>query len=510
MNVIDRIRRDLRRLGLIGNETAIAAAVSGGSDSVALAHALHHVASDGSIRLAGIAHFNHQLRAASNDDEARTRGLAESLGVPFVSGRGDVRRRAVDERRSIEDAARGARYEFFEHARGELGAGVVALGHTRDDQAETFLLRLIRGAGPRGLAAMYPRNGPIVRPLLGCRRGELRAWLGELGARGVACTAFADDETNDDVAIPRNRVRAELLPLLEARFNPEIVDVLADEADLARDSWAIVERAAAAGTEVAGGDGGSREGRRSPAGTEVAGGDGGPWEGRRSPAGTEVDIDRLLAADPAVARVALWRAMRAAAGGREVGYRHVAAAMDLVLEPGDRAIDVPGQRVERIGGRLVLVSRPAGLRGRWRPDGNNNGDAHAFRLALAVPGEVAVSDTTRLTAEAMDDPSGAAAMDAAAAAGRGRTALVRADLCASLAVRNRRPGDRFRPVGVGGSKKLQDWFVDRKVARVERSRVPLVVDAADRIVWVAGHGIDEAFAVTDAAQGVLLLRLRQP
>ena len=93
-------------------------------------------------------------------------------------------------------------------------------------------------------------------------------------------------------------------------------------------------------------------------------------------------------------------------------------------------------------------------------------------------------------------------------AGRGPSALVRADLCASLAVRNRRPGDRFRPAGLGGRKKLQDYFVDRKVARRERDAVPLVVDGHDRIVWVVGHGIDEAFRVTDASQAVLLLTFK--
>src|SRR5204862_525684 len=147
-------------------------------------------------------------------------------------------------------------------------------------------------------------NGAIARPLLGCRRADLREWLAERAARGDRATEFVEDETNQDVSIPRNRVRAELLPLLESRFNPEIVNVLADEADLARDSWAIVTQAA-----------------ETP-GTEVT------KEGRRSRGGTEVDIDQLLTLDPALARVVLWRVMTAAAGGRQVGYRHVAAAMD--------------------------------------------------------------------------------------------------------------------------------------------------------------------------------------
>ncbi|HEV3139215.1 MAG TPA: tRNA lysidine(34) synthetase TilS, partial [Vicinamibacterales bacterium] len=380
--------------------------MSGGSDSVALAHALHQLAADGDIgdlRFAGLVHFNHLLRDTSNDDEALCGRLAATLGVPFVSGRGDVRGRAASEHRSIEDAARRARYEFFERARVELGAAVVALGHTRDDQAETFLLRLIRGAGPRGLAGMYPRNGAVVRPLLACRRAELREWLAERAARGGAGTAFVDDETNQDVSIPRNRVRAELLPLLESRFNSEIVDVLADEADLARDSWTIVERAA------------------ELLGTEVTGGVRGHERGQTSQVGSEVDVPRLLAADPALARVVLWRALTAASGGREIGYGHVAAAMDLVREGGDRSIDIPGLRVQRIGSRLVLVSRPAGARGRWAVGGDGADAENLYRHTLSIPGEVHLSfspGSCTLSAEALKSTD-AAAIDRGASTGRG-------------------------------------------------------------------------------------------
>ena len=129
-----------------------------------------------------------------------------------------MRARAGRERRSLEDAAHAARYAFFDRARAHFDADVVAVGHTRDDQAETFLLRLLRGAGARGLAAMHPRRGAVIRPLLDCRRDDLRAYLAERRIPHV------EDESNLDVSIPRNRVRAELLPLLQARFNPAAVD----------------------------------------------------------------------------------------------------------------------------------------------------------------------------------------------------------------------------------------------------------------------------------------------
>src|ERR1700730_18632980 len=229
--LLDRVRQFIRRHALAGRDTRVVVALSGGSDSVALAHIIRHLDAAGELRAVGVAHFNHQLRDSAYRDERFCADLAASFGWPLCVECEDVAARARREHRSLEHAARTARHAFFERARARVDAGVIALGHTRDDQAETFLLRLLRGAGPRGLASMHPRHGAIVRPLLACRRAELRAYL---DARNLA---FVEDESNRDTSIPRNRVRAELLPMLETRFNPAIVDVLADEAEMARDMW---------------------------------------------------------------------------------------------------------------------------------------------------------------------------------------------------------------------------------------------------------------------------------
>jgi len=457
MSLIDLVRRTIRKHDLVRRDTRVVVALSGGSDSVALAHLTRELDAAGDLTAAGAAHFNHQLRPTADRDERLCAELARAFGWPIVIDRADVGALARSQRRSLEDAARTARHAFFARARTELGADVVALGHTRDDQAETFLLRLLRGAGSRGLAAMYPRNGAIVRPLLECRRRDLRAYLDERRA------AYVEDESNADVSIPRNRVRAELVPLLEDRFNPAIVDTLADQAELARDEWRWMEEAAGAITEL--------------------------------------DRAALLAAPLALRRLVVWRAMTAAAGGRPVAFDHVQAALAL-LEPGGAApgIDAPGHRVDLVGSRLVLTGRGAGAVG--RPAAKT---ANFFRYPLSIPGEVRLAEAGCLvTAER--GPAGLATP-----AGRDpAVAIVRSDVCRGpLAVRNRRPGDRFHPVGLGGQKKLQDFFVDRKVARGTRDAVPLVVDETDRIVWVAGYGIDAEFRVTDPTQAVLILRLKQ-
>jgi len=493
--LLDRIRRFVRQHGLFGTDTRLVVALSGGSDSVALLHLLHDLQVAGEVHLAGAAHFNHQLRDLADRDEACAAAAARSLDVPFTADRGDVRARARLGHLSIETAARACRYEFFDRARRLFAADVVALGHTRDDQAETFLLRLVRGAGPRGLSGMSAARGTIVRPLLECGRQELRAYLGE---RRVS---YVDDESNLDTRIPRNRVRAELLPLLEHAFNPGIVETLAREADLSREMYEWLDGLAdALLAEMSSGVRNSdfrlqtSDFRREASDLRLE-----SWE---------LDVALLKGAPPPVARFAIWKAMTKVGAGRAVSSAQVASALAL-LSVDRGSIDGPGQRMERIGGKLVLTgSRPRSLENLGN-SGNPGNPSNLFEYPLSIPGEARLGEGIGvLSAEPLAPESGVP--EGTAATGRGPSAWVRADACTPpLVVRNRRPGDRFRPIGVGGQKKVQDYFVDRKVARSSRDQVPLVVDGRGRIVWVAGFGIDEAFRVTDASQSVLLLRLRQ-
>ena len=465
--LLKRVRQFIRERDLAGRQTRVLVALSGGSDSVALAHIIRELDAAGELRGVGLAHFNHQLRPAADEDERFCARLAEAFVWPIFVDREDVQARARRERQSLEHAARTARHQFLERARVHVGADVVALGHTRDDQAETFLLRLLRGAGHRGLAAMHPRNGSIVRPLLSCRRGELRAFLATRHAE------YVEDESNADWSIPRNRIRGELLPLLQNRFNPQVIEALAKEAELARDTWEWLE------TEA---DRLDVPRAREPGGA------------------LELDVATLSAVPLALRRFLVWRAMNVAAAGRPISFDHVHAVLQLIGSGKSGSIDVPGHRAERIGPNVVLTGR------RDEGPGGRPGSPNLFEYELSIPGEVPVP----LAGWALSaETPGREAVNVQAMRSNVGVAIVRRDLCGGqLRVRNRRPGDRFRPVGVGGCKKLQDFFVDRKVPRQRRDMVPLVVDELDRIVWVAGYGIDEAFQVTDPAQAVLVLRLK--
>jgi tRNA(Ile)-lysidine synthase len=215
-------------------------AVSGGPDSVALLRSLHAIAPRGLV----VAHFNHQLRGVEGDEDLRfVRELAKSLNLRFREGAADVREVARATGENLEDTARRHRYHWLAEAASDVGATWVATGHTADDQAETVLHRLIRGAGLQGLRGIPPRRelSPgvvVVRPILGLSRPEVLAYLEGLGQ------PFRTDSTNIDTRLTRNRIRHELLPLLKT-FNPEVVAALSRLAKHAEEADTEVKFAAA-------------------------------------------------------------------------------------------------------------------------------------------------------------------------------------------------------------------------------------------------------------------------
>jgi tRNA(Ile)-lysidine synthase len=451
-------------------------AVSGGSDSVALTLLLHALQERGELAIAGIGHLNHALRVEATADEDFCRDFASALNVPFHSATVDVRARARDERTSIEDAGRRARYEFLAAAAVEADAQAIATGHTLDDQAETFLIRVIRGAGPRGLAGVFPVAGKVVRPLIEARRVELKSYL---EARGQA---YRDDASNRDLTIQRNRIRHELIPLLERDYSPNIVEVLAREAAIAREDEDYLQQKAIDSAE-----------------TIVL---------RSSGGGHEVDVEALKALHPAIAARIAQRVL-AVASDRFIGFDHIQRFLAFVrgdaeaarcdAAAGSRvppALSLPGVQARRRGSRVVLA------RERQEPFTNS------FEFPLSIPGEVTLASSGWTISAAAVNPAVSEGVPAGAST---MSVLVKLEPGAQpLTVRSRRRGDRLRPAGLGGrGKKLQDLLVDRKVPREQRDSVPLVVDGDGRIVWVVGLAVAEDFRVTEPLQGVILLKARR-
>ena len=457
-----RVLASVRRQGLIPTGGRVLVAVSGGGDSVALLHLLAELAAGGAVALAGVAHFNHRLRPpASDEDERFCRDLATRFGLPFIVESADVAETARSARISVEHAGHRVRHAFFGRAAGRLGASRVALGHTIDDQAETYLLRLLRGAGAAGFSAIRPRIGPVVRPLLGVSRAELRAYLASRRA------SFREDASNLDRRVPRNRIRHDLIPSLRA-YSPRVVEALAREAEIARadDEW--LARAA------------------NELGASLV---------QSTKGGVELDAAGLAALHPAlgrrVARDALVRV-----SGCAVGFDHIERLRRLAEDAPTR-VDFPRCRAERLEGVIRLTPRAGrGTVARVEP----------FAYRLEVPGEVSVPEAgVTISAE----PAGPGPFRPSTTGKQATERLVAVAAAGPFAVRNWQPGDRFRPLGLQGHrKKLQDLFVDRKVSRAERARIPLVLDARGRIVWVVGQGVGDDFRVTRGAASVLILKVR--
>jgi tRNA(Ile)-lysidine synthase len=324
--LLQQVRRTILRHALCPPGTRVLVGVSGGSDSVALVRALLTLAPTLDFTVAGLAHFNHRLRGTAARDEAFCRDLARTLDVPFVVDAADVAAHAVAQGLSIEDAARRLRYDFLERTAHEVAAARVAVGHTLDDQAETVLLKLMRGAGPTGLGGVYPRRDMVIRPLIDASRDELRGWLASLGQ------PWMEDETNADLSNPRNRVRHRVLPELDAAYGGSTRNALARSAELAREDGQFLDELAA-----------GRYRDVVTVGQDCL----------------QVDAVALAAQPPALQRRVLLHAMRARAGGREIGLDHVELAL-TVLRGYSRAADVPGSRWELRGRNLVLYDQGPG------------------------------------------------------------------------------------------------------------------------------------------------------
>ena len=473
MPLADRVAASVEARALIPPGGRVVAAVSGGGDSVALLHLLAELAGRGVVDLVGVAHVNHRLRGPESDEDERfCRGLARRLGVPCLVESAAVADAARSRRISVERAGHQLRHAFFGRAARELGAGRVALGHTIDDQAETVLLRLIRGAGPAGLSGMRPRTGLLVRPLLAVGRAELRRYLAD---RGIP---FREDASNADTRVPRNRVRHELLPHLRT-YSPRIAEALARQADIAQADEAWLSR------------------RANEAAADLV---------SRNRGAVELDADGLTALPPALARRVVRAALDLVApGGREIGFDAIERVRRAAAEGPPRA-DLPGCRVERAAGLVRLVVR----RGRGGPAPPPPG----FAYRLEIPGEVAVPEADVLVRAEVVDSVGAgvpravppADGDPAAAAS---AAVVAVPAARPLVVRSWRFGDRYRPPGLGGrGRKLQDLFVDRKLPRAERTRVPIVVDAEGRVVWVIGFDVSRDFRAGEGDESVVILKVR--
>lgn len=449
---LQRVSEYIRRHRLIAAGDLVVVGVSGGPDSIALLHILLQLHESQGFRVHA-AHLHHGLRAEADRDQELVEAVCQDWQVQLSTNRVDVGDLARKEKMSVEEAGREARYRFLEDLRQEIGGHKIATAHHRGDQAETVLLHLIQGTGALGLQGILPVRGRIIRPLLDLSKTEITDYLAQNGL------PYRIDYSNYDNNYLRNRIRWELLPLLEDRFNPGMVDVLCRLAAVMKEEnhyWD--EQVKQVMAEI------------------VDGGENAP----------------LVAGVEGIQQLALGMQRRLVhhilrqAGCKRVTWDDVERVIDLMSREGSE------RRVPVSGGMWVRKSYDMLEFGIEEPV------TSGFCYELDVPGkteigEIGLSVSARLLSERPSVKTS-------------ETAVFDWDsLKKPLVIRSRRPGDTFRPLGLGGSQKLKKYLIDKKVPRADRDRIAILA-ADDEIYWVIGHRQDERGRVGQETRKFLEVR----
>jgi tRNA(Ile)-lysidine synthase len=460
--VIERVRKYVLNHGLLTAGERVAIAVSAGADSVALLRILLELRTELGIVIS-VAHFHHGIRGSEADaDQQFVAELSHSFELPFHFGSGEAPAHARKYGLSLETAARDLRHQWFTKLLAEGRADKIATAHTLDDQAETVLMRVLRGAGAKGLAGISPLHTEkrLIRPLLEISRKEIEEYLRKLKQ------PWREDSSNQDLAHTRNRVRHQLVPLLEQQFNPGIRQTLADLAELAQaeaEYWegevaAILSRVLHSGKP-------SRSGRSNSG----------------SASGTlALDLANMKALPLAIQRQVLHQV--ACCIGITLEFKHIQQLTDSIRDPKPgRRIVLPGAATAITTYRELQFSRDSGAE-----------PARDYSFSLQVPGEVVITALgstirARLIRAVESDLSGY----------NPALLLDRALLQSELIVRNWRAGDRFFPAHSRSPKKvkelLQSGRLGRPLAPSERLSWP-VIESAGQIVWVRGFFVSETFS----------------
>ncbi|WP_166510808.1 tRNA lysidine(34) synthetase TilS [Desulfallas thermosapovorans] len=461
MPLLQPVAEQIDKYHMITPGETVVVGVSGGPDSMALLHILCRLRDTLKIKLV-VAHLNHCFRGAEADADARfVEDTARRLQLPaFVEAR-DVPAYIEGRGISPQVAAREVRYNFLDEVAVKTGASRVVLGHHADDQAETILLHILRGTGAGGLKGMLPvRDDFYIRPLLAVRRRDIEEYC----RRHNLPTRM--DSSNMQAKYMRNRVRLELLPLLESKYNPNLVEALNRLGEICRDEDDYMEQQA---TEI------FCRTRLLSGGNTL-----------------RLDMEGLTAVPRALLRRVIRRAWAEMCGDQaEISYRHIEQVLAIINGGGGfRQVNLPrGIACKKYYGVLEFT-----LDREYK-------EIPFYQYFLKVPGitfipEVGISIGAEiLTAGEAGDPSGY---------GPWQVLLDYDLLTVPLVVRRRLSGDRFCPLGLEGTVKLKKFFIDQKIPRHARDCIPLVVSGND-IVWVVGIRPGEKWKVTDHTVNYLRL-----
>jgi tRNA(Ile)-lysidine synthase len=463
-----RVISFIRKHNLFSAGDKLIAAVSGGSDSVCLLHALVRWRKKLGVEL-HLAHLNHQLRGAESDSDASyVSELARRLNVPATIERRDVAAYHGQKGGSLEEAAREIRYGFLAEVAGRTGAAKVAVGHTRDDHIETIVMHLLRGSGTAGLCGLQPSSIfpygerssrlEIVRPLLELTRQETLDYC------QLYNLAPQSDSSNVSPHFLRNRIRLELLPVLRS-YNPGIDKALLRLADIATDDISFIEEKASS-----------------------------LWKELAREEGDVIylDMGNMITLQRAMQRQIFRSAIKQLRGNlKDVEAYHIEAMMDFLSKPAGKKLCLPdGLTLSTEYNHLVLAPAQAStcplppLKGTSKINIPGETDLPGWRVRADIIQEVIGNDNGLAASFDLDKVG------------------------TELVVRRRRPGDRFQPLGMSQTKKLQDFMVDSRIPRSWRDRVPLTC-SPKQILWVVGWRIDDRVKVTENTKRILHLQFER-
>ena len=452
--LLNKVKKTVNKYDLFRRGDSILVAYSGGADSSALLSVLLELKAEWLLTLT-VAHFNHKLRKGAEEDERFVRSISAEYSLPLIVGSEDVRSYARTWSLNLEEAGRKLRYEFLGKAAKECGAVKIATGHTMTDQAETFLMRLLRGSGAQGLGGIHPVvDGKIIRPLIEVEREEVEAYCRE------RILQYSVDESNLDRRFLRNRVRLELIPFLKARFEPKIVSHLSQLTSILREEDLLLDSLGKEKAEMAISEKDSR---------------------------MNISL-RILSSLPRALKRRVMRNFILKVKGdlRGVSFSEVEALLEL-----NEGKECPLNKdlvFKREGGVLFLketIQKRISYKYLW--DGESPLEIRELRLRFRGK---KMRKTTPFSPD-FDDQSHAF--------------LDWGRLVFPLKVRSRLEGDRYRPLGAPGRKKLKEIMRAKGVVVSERERRPVFL-SGDDIVWVKGLPVSEKFKVSRSTRKIFLIQ----
>ena len=456
--LLERVKETIERYAMLEQGERVLVAVSGGVDSVVLLDILCRLAAEYTLDLT-IAHLDHGLRGEAAREDARfVAHLARKEKLALIEKKLDVAQFSKEKRIGIEEGARLLRRDFLHAAADEVGAAKIALGHTQNDRGETMLFNLIRGAGPTGLVGIRPVNLSVIRPLIEVSREEILSY-----ARSCDLP-WREDRTNQDLSFSRNRIRHRILPLLR-EMNPRVLAALQRTADLlATEELALDDLLAPLWVKVL----------IVQAEDRIV-----------------IQRGRLSQLSKGVQALLLRRGIARLRGDLQgIGKVHIDALLGLVASHRAHGkLDLPGFVARFQGDELTLEE-------------GETDNPLSFEVPIAL-GRTEISSLGISLDLSIEDRIGSG--ESQIAEDR-EVEVADADRVQfPLHVRGRRPGDRFAPLGLGGEKKLKNFYIDERVPFYDRDRVPLLCDR-QKIIWVVGLRLSDAVRVTSETKKVLIMR----